>query len=345
MLVWGGARMIRLRLQVTDLERMRFAYSPLAEVAESLYMLHSGHIPPPHRGWYDSVRGGLSRVDTAVLRAVVPARGYVANLLMCGASGVTTAIERQLQLVADCEPERLRTELHTVWSGADLPPPALELVAAGRSGPRRLVDALWEYWQVAVAPYWSQIKALLDADVAYRAAQLARGGIEALMADLHPELQLQEQAIEVIGMGNDSEHDLAGSGLLLIPCVFAWPHLIVDPGRTGPPSLTYGPRGIGSLWQNATPEPARDDALGALLGRNRAAVLLSAALPRSTTDLARELEQSPATVSMHLSVLRRCGLVTSWRSGRRVLYQRTPLAESVVAASCPERNASAQRPA
>jgi hypothetical protein len=32
-------------------------------------------------------------------------------------------------------------------------------------------------------------------------------------------------------------------------------------------------------------------------------------------------------------VLRRSGLVTSWRAGRRVLYQRTALATSVVAAS------------
>jgi DNA-binding transcriptional ArsR family regulator len=38
-------------------------------------------------------------------------------------------------------------------------------------------------------------------------------------------------------------------------------------------------------------------------------------------------------VSAHLDVLRRAGLVTSWRAGRRVLYQTTPLARSVLAAS------------
>jgi len=53
----------------------------------------------------------------------------------------------------------------------------------------------------------------------------------------------------------------------------------------------------------------------------------------STTDLAGQLGQSSAAVSEHLAVLRRSGLVTSWRSGRRVLYQRTPLATSIVAAS------------
>ncbi len=38
---------------------------------------------------------------------------------------------------------------------------------------------------------------------------------------------------------------------------------------------------------------------------------------------------------MHLATLKACGLVTSWRSGRRVLYQRTPLAASLLAAAWP----------
>src|SRR6266516_1396049 len=45
---------------------------------------------------------------------------------------------------------------------------------------------------------------------------------------------------------------------------------------------------------------------------------------------------SPAprpAVSAHVAVLRRSGLVTSWRAGRRVLYQLTPLARSVLAAN------------
>src|SRR5262249_57468748 len=44
----GGGTVIRLRLGPGDLERLRFAYSPLAAAAESLYMLHSGQLPSPH---------------------------------------------------------------------------------------------------------------------------------------------------------------------------------------------------------------------------------------------------------------------------------------------------------
>lgn len=42
------------------------------------------------------------------------------------------------------------------------------------------------------------------------------------------------------------------------------------------------------------------------------------------TDVAAELNQSMPAVSAHLAVLRRSGLVSSWRAGWRVLYQLTP---------------------
>src|SRR6266540_3002399 len=326
--------MIRLRMSATDLERMRFAYSPLAEVAESLYMVNSGRIHRLHRAWFDMARDGLRRVDMALLRAIVPApRPHVASFLLGGATDPATTIEQQLKLVADCPADRLRTDLEVVWRGV-LPPAAEQLVADGVSGARHLAEVLWQYWAVAIEPHWRQIRAVLDADIAYRAARLARGGIEALLSDLHPELELAEHAIQIVSSRHSTEHDLCGVGLLLVPCVFAWPHIMVDPGTAGSPSITYGPRGIGELWPTAAAEESTgEDALGALLGRSRAAILISVALPKSTTDLARELGQSTPAVSAHLSVLRRSGLVTSWRSGRRVLYQRTPLATSIVVAS------------
>ena len=86
--------MIRLRLSPGDLERLRFAYSPLAEVAESLYVLHSGQIPLLHRGWFDKTRSRLRRVDMAVLRAIVPApRPHVASFLLSGAREPSTSID------------------------------------------------------------------------------------------------------------------------------------------------------------------------------------------------------------------------------------------------------------
>jgi DNA-binding transcriptional ArsR family regulator len=333
---------IRLRLSPGDLERLRFAYSPLAEVAESLYVLHSGVIPDVHQGWFDKTRSRLRHVDTEVLGAIVPApRPHVASFLLAGAREPGTSIDAQLATVAGSPTDRLRADLEVVWRG-ELPAVTKRVLQHG-GGPR-IAEALWQYWTVAVAPYWSHIRAVLDADVAYRAGRLARGGIEALLSDLHPGLQLAEHAINVRSNAG-SEHQLAGTGLVLVPCVFAWPYVMADLGAGNAPSITYGPRGVGELWPTAA-LPAQDgDPLAALLGRSRATILLSVGLPRSTSDLARELGHSMPAISAHLGVLRRAGLVTSWRAGRRVLYQRTPLATSVVAASggVSERPASQAR--
>jgi DNA-binding transcriptional ArsR family regulator len=322
---------IRLRLSPGDLERLRFAYSPLAEVAESLYVLHSGQIPALHQLWYQRIRKELNQVDLAVLRAIVPApRPHVASFLLAGAREPSTSIDEQLAGVAACPADRLRADLEVVWRG-ELPAETKRILQHG--GAQRIADALGQYWRVAIRPYWPQIRAVLDADVAYRASRLARGGIEALLADLHPELELAEHAIHVRStQPQGPDHHLGGAGLLLVPCVFAWPHVMADLGGPNTPSITFAPRGIGNLWPAADVSRTGAESLGALLGRSRAAILLSLALPRSTSDLAADLQQSMPAVSAHLAVLRRSGLVTSWRAGRRVLYRRTPLATSVIAA-------------
>jgi DNA-binding transcriptional ArsR family regulator len=312
-----------------DLRQMRFAYSPLAEVAESLHMLRAGQVRELHRSWFEMVRGSLGRVDMPLLGAVTPPGCETARFMFLGAADADTTIERQLQLVAGYPADHLRQDLSQLW-GSTLPREAERLLA---DGPGRLADALWEYWQVAIGPYWAQIRALLDADVAYRTARLADGGIDCLLADLSPRLKVHDWAIQVGTENPVTEQDLPGTGLVLVPCAFAWPYLDFGVSNPWPPHLIYGARGVGNLWQDRAGVHSDTCVLGELLGRSRAAILISVALPMSTTSLARELGQSPPAVSAHLSVLRRAGLVTSCRAGRRVLYQRTPLAASIIAAS------------
>ncbi|MFG2243470.1 ArsR/SmtB family transcription factor [Streptomyces sp. NPDC048734] len=61
-----------------------------------------------------------------------------------------------------------------------------------------------------------------------------------------------------------------------------------------------------------------------LLGSTRAGLLAALAQPASTAQLAARHFLSPATVSYHLGVLHRAGLVTRTRAGRSVFYRRTP---------------------
>ncbi len=79
--------------------------------------------------------------------------------------------------------------------------------------------------------------------------------------------------------------------------------------------------------------PAGGDPVSAVMGKGRTAILRSTGQPKTTTDLARELHLTGATISVHLTTLKRCGMVTSWRAGQRVFYQRTPLAASILTAA------------
>jgi DNA-binding transcriptional ArsR family regulator len=53
-------------------------------------------------------------------------------------------------------------------------------------------------------------------------------------------------------------------------------------------------------------------------------------VPRTTTELARQLALSRATVSAHLSRLKAAGLVEPHRSGRRVYYRLSFAGESLL---------------
>jgi DNA-binding transcriptional ArsR family regulator len=320
---------------VADVARMRFALSPLAEVVESLYQLSSRRMSSPHRGWVEATRDGLRGVDMALLGAVVPAGAYVADFLFAAASDAG-GIDDQLRLVAETPVARIRADVEAVWERESVPAPARELLAEGAAGARRLADTLWRYWSVALEPHWREIRAVLEDDVAYRAGRLTGGGVDALLSSLHPEISVRDEVLQIDKPRHSVEHDLAGDGLLLMPSVFAWPGLVVDKAPDRPASLVYACRGVGTLWGGGSEHAFGDDALGALLGHSRAAILGCLAIPRSTTELARELGQSAPSVSFHLSVLRRSGLVTSWRSGRRVLYRRTPLASGLIAAGDPD---------
>src|SRR5262249_27576352 len=122
---------------------------------------------------------------------------------------------------------------------------------------------------------------------------------------------------------------------------FSPPRSFVGPGPPPglappwPPALIYPARGVSALWE----QPGRTGpgtALHRLLGASRAAILLALEDPASTTQLAATLGQSLGATGDHLAVLREAGLVSRARSGRSVLYRRTPVGDARAAAElCP----------
>jgi DNA-binding transcriptional ArsR family regulator len=117
---------------------------------------------------------------------------------------------------------------------------------------------------------------------------------------------------------------------LLVPCAFIWPTVSVECCGVDQPTITYPTRGVAELWQEAPAEQI--DPLSSLVGRTRATLLATLGLPRTTTQLAAQLDLSPPAVSQHLKVLKDTGLVTARRRGRMVLYRRTAAATTLLEA-------------
>ncbi|MEU8191559.1 winged helix-turn-helix domain-containing protein, partial [Micromonospora carbonacea] len=72
------------------------------------------------------------------------------------------------------------------------------------------------------------------------------------------------------------------------------------------------------------------DALAALLGRTRAAVLEATDAGCTTGEVARRLRISPAAASQHATVLRNAGLLVSHRDRNTVLHTLTPLGRAIL---------------
>jgi DNA-binding transcriptional ArsR family regulator len=183
-----------------------------------------------------------------------------------------------------------------------------------RARDRREHFGLDEYLWVRARTLLARMRSVLDGDLTHRAARLTTGGLGALWADLHQDVRVDGSTIRIDKPHHNCQYDLSGSGLQLVPSVFAWPKIIVGVDTHTQPALTYGARGVGRVWEQDTGLD-EGEPLGALMGRTRALILARLALPLSTTRLAAQIGYSPPAVSQHLAVLRRCGLVSSWRAG------------------------------
>ncbi|MEU6670079.1 winged helix-turn-helix domain-containing protein [Streptomyces sp. NPDC046727] len=118
--------------------------------------------------------------------------------------------------------------------------------------------------------------------------------------------------------------------MLLIPSAFKGPGLSTRVAPPDPPQLAYRARGNGTLWERHTVTSTA--AIVAVLGRARTLLLTELETPATTTELAHRTGISKAGVSQNLTALRNAGFVTAHRAGRSVLYARTSVAESVLAA-------------
>jgi DNA-binding transcriptional ArsR family regulator len=296
-----------------DLADVRFAVSPVAEMVLSLRALRDPGRFPLQLGWIRAVQPQVADLNWDVLRWLVNDTMGSPDLLTPRPTSPLTQLVDELDLIAQVDQDTYRQQFVAV--NGELPD---DLTVD------KVVEALKEYWDAMMAPYWNRMRTLLSADISYRGHVLTQQGTGAMLNGLGPAITYADGLLKVDRVAELSRTEkIDGRGLVLQPTLFG-PHAVIpfDPGAD--PILGYPPRGQANLWSVVEP-PSHQD-LAQLIGTPRARILDLLTHPRSTTDLAGELQVTPSAVSQHLQLLRRTGLVEPQRTGKQVLYRPTELA-------------------
>ncbi|GAA1591326.1 DUF5937 family protein [Kribbella sancticallisti] len=349
--------MLRITFTVEDLARTRLAVSPLWEAVASIRLLKTPRSQTFHRAWAAGAGERIARagVDLDLLFDLVdPGVWYVADFLTPPPQTPVPDLATDLSALRRVPAEQIRADLdvlayartHPIGSleeaalphrlrparPEDLPTESIvELYEDPGVGIEKLVGQLQTYWELALAPHWGRIRALLEGDLLYRGRRLGQAGQAGLFEDLADSVRWRDGSLYIKHRRFKGVRNLAGEGLLMTPSAFVWPTVYSSTIPPWQPTLTYPARGVATLWSN--PKKTTSAGVTAVLGRSRAELLMQLDTPRSTTELAARTGLTAGGVSQHLGALKAGGLVSAHRVGRLVLYARTAVAESLLAAA------------
>jgi DNA-binding transcriptional ArsR family regulator len=322
--------MIRYRFGRQDLLRTRFAIAPLTELLGAVYALRDPRRRAVHRPWAEWARPRVAHLDLPLLDAATPSNTPSWPVFVDPPPVAPRAeIDEELDRVLATPLDRVVADIARTYPDG-VPRAARRFVEDPAAALPAVVDEMTAFWDAAVAPWWPRISAAHETEIASRARGLVTIGAQAAFAGLHPTVAWRDDALLVQPVRRaPADVDLAGRGLLLIPAAFIWPTVWPRTDAPWEPALAYPPPGTAELW---APRERRRDVLGALIGHRRARILLELERrPASTAELARRLGVGAGSVSDHLGVLRRAGLVVGRREGRHVLYARTAEGDALCA--------------
>jgi hypothetical protein len=240
--------MIEFGMGCADLARLRFGYSPLAEVVVGVRLLHTrspGQTDMYH-DWRRAVRGRLGEVRMDLLGALLAAGRFVPSFLSPPPRRLGEALADELAAVAATDEAVLRSELELAHAGRAIPPVLQPLYADPVRHLPAVAGEMNKFWHAAIEPVWARVRAIAMADVDYRLEQFSTGGVAHLLANLHPDLRFEQTRL-TIRNSSGTTTALGGHGLVLTPCVLGWPTVLVarrnsgsDGGSDGGPQALFG---------------------------------------------------------------------------------------------------------
>ena len=319
-----------LELGLADLAGTRFAASPLNETVRAVLLLAHPGRAPVNRPWLDWARAELAQAPLRMSwlwPLVNNGLDFYPEFLTPAPATQWPSIEDELVRLRATPDAPVRASLRRVFGDGPWPRSATALDEDPPGALLTIAAEIGAFHQRLIAPHWQRIRAVLDADIAYRTGQLAKGGARALFADLHSELTWSDGLLSISdGHEQEVRAQLGPNGIVLIPSVFNWPTVSTGLATSSQTSVLYPARGVGALWQALSDErPSQSAAVQELIGVTRARLLDTLRSPATTSALARQFAVTPGAVSQHLTALYRARLLTRHRAGRAVLYQTSDL--------------------
>jgi DNA-binding transcriptional ArsR family regulator len=315
---------IRIGLGTMGLAQTRFAISPLHAAAELLYFrARVPHAIP--RRWRAVTDEALhdGRLNLLVMLARDGAHGYMPDFLIPTPASYKGDPDAELHQIATTPARRIGYEMRNLLDGASWSvalqgrrPPAA-LVTAIEHGEQdlaeRVAGQLAQFWQAVLAARWPRIMGRLEDDIAHRSRLIAREGFAAMTRALHSSVDWADGELEL--QMRYYQGQVTAQAAILIPAAFGhMPLNVIDPVA----APDYRAPVIG--YPAMSPVPFDAPPLDELIGSTRALLLAHLAEPRTTEQLTCRLHLSRSTISYHLQVLYRAGLVVRTRSSHNVYY-------------------------
>lgn len=302
----------------------RFAVSALAETVGALSVLAGRQPQPWEREWLRAHRPGYRArlaadpVEEALTSCLMRPR-WVCDFISTPPRRGDRTFHDELRRVRETPLHVARAELREAVGG---PVPRIlrrvDLV-------ERAAELLDWVWTQTVRPDWPRRRRVLEADIVSRTQEVAARGWAATLDGMRANMRWLGEGRLQINALDYPPRDISGAELLFVPTTqrggwVGWD----EPHRY---AVVYPCAGV--LVDPHVPA-AVTGAVGRLIGTARAGVLAQLDAPRSTSQLVALTGYGLGSVGDHLRVLREAGLVDRRRSGRSVLYYRTPLGQRLL---------------
>lgn len=311
----------------------RFVVSAKAEIVTALIALHSPR-DATARAFHAVNKAAFEvMLDQSPERRVLldcsfrPRRGqrpgWIADYLSSPPACPTATIEDELARIGETPTTQLRADLKETTQH----PLPVRLAATDLSG--CATDLMWWVWTHTLEADWPRREQILRADIVARTSRLAAHGWAAVLHDLGRDRDwIGDGRLRVSRLDLPTQVLPSDADLYFIPVMSTatW----VGWTESSSYALYYPVAG-----RLAEADASHGGGLPLLIGANRATLLRMLDQPTSTTHLAAESDLPIGSVGNHLRVLLQAGAVIRRRSGRIVLYWRTPLGDALIAADGP----------